>query len=132
MNKQLSFTNFFENFNQIVETKKPKLLELFDEYINFGEIIPLSWSSHYNKHTGRPHDNSLFAIVSCLLLQKLFSIPKIELLITFLTFSSELRDFCGLETIPDASFFCRFKQDYVDDIEAFFHKLVDITEPICD
>jgi hypothetical protein len=54
-----------------------------------------------------------------------------ELLITFLNFSEDLRNFCGLRTVPDPSFFSQFKQDYADDIEAFFHKLVDITEPIC-
>lgn len=131
MNKQLSFADFIENFDQIVETKQPKLLDLFDQFIDLCELIPSSWSLRYYKHTGRPHNNSLSSIVACLLLQKLLSIPKVELLITFLNFSRELRDFCGLNTVPDASFFSRFKKDYADDIEHFFHKLVDITEPIC-
>jgi len=65
------------------------------------------------------------------LVQKLLSIPTIELLITFLNFSSKLRDFCGLSKVPDASFFSRFKQEYIDDIKHFFHELVDITEPVC-
>jgi hypothetical protein len=55
----------------------------------------------------------------------------VELLITFLHFSENLRSFCGLCSIPDPSFFSRFKQEYTDDIESFFHKLVDLTEPIC-
>lgn len=69
------------------------------------ELIPFSWASHYYKDTDHPHNNPLCSIVSALLLQKLLSVPKVELLITFLTFSSELRDFCGLKNIPDASFF---------------------------
>jgi len=64
-------------------------------------------------------------------LQKLLSIPSVELLITSLNFSEALRNFCGLRSVPDPSFFSRFKREYADDIESFFHKLVDITEPIC-
>ncbi|WP_434630856.1 transposase [Thermoanaerobacterium thermosaccharolyticum] len=131
MIKQLHFSDFIDDFHKFVVVKKPQLLELLDQYINICELIPVNWYFHYNKATGRPHDNSLDSIVSTLLLQKLLSIPTIDLLITFLSFSKELRDFCGLNTVPDASFYSRFKQDYCDDIEAFFHKLVDITEPIC-
>jgi len=131
MIKQLHFSDFIDDFHKFVVVQKPQLLELLDQYINICELIPVNWYFHYNKATGRPHDNSLDSIVSTLLLQKLLSIPTIGLLITFLSFSKELRDFCGLNTVPDASFYSRFKQDYCDDIEAFFHKLVDITEPIC-
>jgi len=130
MNKQLSFCDFYSDFNKLV-SRPPQLLQLLDEYISISDLIPFSWSSHYYKQTGRPHNNSLFSIVSCLLLQKLLSIPTVELLIVFLNFSSELRDFCKLKNVPDASFFSRFKQDYADDIEEFFHRLVDITEPVC-
>ena len=111
--------------------QRPKLLELLEEHINISELIPVNWFFHYNKDIGRPHNNSLESIVSSLLLQKMLSIPTIDLLITFLSFSKELRDFCGLKSIPDASFYSKFKQLYCNDIEAFFHKLVDLTEPIC-
>jgi len=130
MIKQLSFSDFIDDFHKFV-VKKPNLLDLLDQYIDISELIPLNWYLRYHKSTGRPHNNSLNSIVSTLLLQKLLSIPTIELLITFLSFSKELRDFCGLNTVPDSSFYSRFKQDYCDDIENFFHKLVDITEPIC-
>jgi len=74
MIKQLSISDFFEDFNNIV-TKPHQLLQLLDQYISIGNLIPSSWSFHYYKHTGRPHDNSLFSIVACLLMQKLLSIP---------------------------------------------------------
>ncbi|WP_049774936.1 hypothetical protein [Thermoanaerobacterium thermosaccharolyticum] len=131
MNKQISFFNFIDNFNQLVKTGKPRLLDLFDQFTDIDELIPLSWLNHYYKDTGRPHANSLYFIVSCLLFQILLYIPTVELLITFLNFSEESRNFCCLNSVPDAFFFTTLKQDYAHDIESFFHKLVDITEPIC-
>ena len=104
--------------------QRPKLLELLEEHINISELIPVNWFFHYNKDIGRPHNNSLESIVSSLLLQKMLSIPTIDLLITFLSFSKELRDFCGLKSIPDASFYSKFKQLYCNDIEAFFISLL--------
>ena len=130
MNKQLSFADFNQNFTELLNLQ-PQLLQLFEEFIDLRELIPYTWSLHYYKDTGHPHNNSLSAIVSALILQKLLSIPTVELLITFLNFSEALRNFCGLRTVPDPSFFSLFKQEYADDIESFFHKLVDITEPIC-
>ena len=83
---QLSFSDFIDDFHECV-VQKPHLLELLDQYVNICELIPVNWYFHYNKATGRPHDNSLDSIVSTLLLQKLLSIPTIDLLITFLSFS---------------------------------------------
>lgn len=62
---------------------------------------------------------------------KNFSIPTDTLLITFLKYSSELRNFCGFNKVPDASKITRFKQDFLPDLQLMFDNLVDITEPIC-
>lgn len=76
-------------------------------------------------------------LILCILLfhvcfsKKLLYIPTVELLITFLNFSEDLRNFCCLNSVPDAFFFTTLKQDYAHDIESFFHKLVDIIELIC-
>ncbi|SHJ99576.1 hypothetical protein SAMN02745227_01792, partial [Anaerobranca californiensis DSM 14826] len=64
---QLHFSDFIDDFNKFV-VQKPHLLELLDQYINISELIPVNWYFHYNKATGRPHDNSLDSIVSTLLL----------------------------------------------------------------
>ncbi|MGD9155991.1 MAG: transposase [Bacillota bacterium] len=130
MIKQLSFATFDANF-AMLDKIHPQLLQLLEDFIDITELIPFTWSLNYYKDTGRPHVYPLPAIVSALLLQKFLSISTVELLITFLNFSEDLRNFCGLRTVPDPSFFSRFKQEYADDIEAFFHMLVDITEPIC-
>jgi transposase domain (DUF772) len=39
-----------------------------------------------------------------LLLQRIFSIPTDTLLIVFLKYSQELRDFCGFDALPDDSY----------------------------
>jgi hypothetical protein len=87
MIKQLSFASFDENFAMT-------------------ELIPFTWSLNYCKDTGRRHVNLLPAIVSALLLQKLLSIPTVELLITFLNFSEDLRNFCGLRNATFVSHNC--------------------------
>ena len=66
-------------------------------------------------------------MLKALLLQLIFSIPTVSLLIIFLKFSQELRDFCGFSVVPDASKFTRFKQDFLDDLQSMFHRLVDMT-----
>jgi len=99
--KQLTFSDFI-----YIVIQKPMLLQLLEQFINIEELIPLDWHLNYNKSIGRHHNNSLTSILSTLILQKLLS-------------------------IPGPSFYSRFKQDYCDDFENFFHKLVDITEPIC-
>ena len=87
----------------------------------------------YNFHAkvGRPRKHQLYPIIKALLLQRIFSIPTDTLLIVFLKYSQELRDFCGLQVVPDASKFTRFKQDFLPGLQAMFDRLVDLTEPIC-
>ena len=70
-------------------------------------------------------------MLKALLLQLVFSIPTTSLLIVFLKYSQELRDFCGFDAVPDASEFTRFKQDFLPDLQSVFDRLVDLTEPIC-
>ena len=64
-------------------------------------------------------------------MQRIFSIPTDQLLLTFLSYSKPLREFCGFSKVPDASKITRFKQDFLDDLQLVFDKLVDVTEPIC-
>ena len=66
-----------------------------------------------------------------MVLQRIFSIPTDKLLLTFLAYAKPLRDFCGFTKVPDASKLTRFKQDFLPDLQSMFHKLVDLTEPIC-
>lgn len=55
------------------------------------------------------------------------SIPTDSLLLTFLKYSKDLRDFCGFTKVPDASKITRFKQEFTNDLQVFFDSLVDLT-----
>ena len=94
-------------------------------------IVPVSFVTHFHASTGRPRKHPLYPMIKALLIQRIFSIPTDTLLIIFLKYSQELRDFCGFRVVPDASKFTRFKQDFLMDLQSMFDHLVDITEPIC-
>lgn len=104
---------------------------MLETNININEFIPASFFNHYYSYTGRPRKYPLTAMIWALIIQRLFSIPTDTLLIVFLKYSKDLREFCGFTKIPDASKFTRFKQDFLPDLQLMFDKLVDITEPIC-
>ena len=108
-----------------------QFLSLLDEAINLDEIVPVSFVNHFHAHTGRPRKHQLYPILKALLIQRIFSIPTDTLLIVFLKYSQELRDFCGFDVVPDGSKFTRFKQDFLLDLQSMFDRLVDLTEPIC-
>ncbi len=129
--KQLSLADIFTDCQNKFDNDKYGFLSLLDETINLDEIVPVSFISHFNAATGRPRRHLLYPMLRALLLQLIFSIPTTSLLIVFLKYSHELRDFCGFDVVPDASKFTRFKQDFLPDLQAMFDRLVDLTEPIC-
>jgi hypothetical protein len=129
--KQLSLADIYCECENILETDKPKFLSLLEEHINLEEIIPASFYLHFHSWTGRPREYPLRGFLWALILQKIFAIPRDELLLTFLHYSKELREFCGFDKVPDASKITRFKQDFLEDLQSVFTRLVDMTEPIC-
>lgn len=129
--KQLSLADIFENCQTFFEEDKPKFLSLLEQHIDLDEIIPLSFFNHFYASTGRKRKYPLRAFLWALIIQRIFSIPTDQLLLTFLTYSKPLRDFCGFTKVPDASKITRFKQDFLEDLQTVFDHLVDITEPIC-
>ena len=129
--KQLTLAEIFENCQEKFDNDKYQFLSLLDEAINLDEIVPVSFVSHFYARTGRPRKHQLYPMLKALLIQRIFSIPTDTLLIIFLKYSQELRDFCGFDVVPDASKFTRFKQDFLLDLQSMFDCLVDLTEPIC-
>jgi len=129
--KQLSLADIYSECENILENDKPKFLSLLEEHINLDEIIPPSFYRHFYSWTGRPREYPLYGFLWSLILQKIFTIPTDTLLLVFLHYSKELREFCGFEKVPDASKITRFKQDFLEDLQSVFHHLVDMTEPIC-
>lgn len=129
--KQLSLAEIYSNCSNSFENDKHHFLSLLEENLNLSVLIPVTFYNHYYATTGRPRDYQLSAMLWALILQRIFSIPTDTLLLTFLNFSKELRDFCGFISVPDASRLTRFKQDFLTDLQSFFDHLVDVTEPIC-
>lgn len=126
MFKQLSI------FNDLTEDNPTTVLDLLKLHFHVQQLLPGSWVFSFYKRFGRNHEYSLSSYVCALLIQKLFSIPFDSLLILLLKVSKELRTFCGLgDKVFDKSMLSRFKSTFADDIEDFFHAMVDLTEPIC-
>lgn len=129
--KQLSLADIFTDCQNKFDNDKYEFLDLLEQTINLDEIVPVSFVSHFHAATGRPRKHLLYPMLKALLLQLIFSIPTTSLLIIFLKYSQELRDFCGFDVVPDPSKFTRFKQEFLSDLQSLFHHLVNLTEPIC-
>ena len=129
--KQLLGADIFTDCQNKFDNDKYEFLDLLGQTINLDEIVPVSFVSHFHAATGRPRKHLLYPMLKALLLQLIFSIPTTSLLIIFLKYSQELRDFCGFDVVPDSSKFTRFKQEFLSDLQSLFHHLVNLTEPIC-
>ena len=129
--KQLSLADFFSDCHEKFENDKPAFLSLLETHIDIDELIPISFRNHFYASTGRTRKYPLQAFLWALIIQRIFSIPTDQLLLTFLAYPKSLREFCGFIKVPDASKITRFKQDFLDDLQLVFDNLVDVTEPIC-
>ena len=129
--KQLSLADIYAECQDKFENDKPTFLSLLETHIDLDEIIPISFKNHFYASTGRSRKYPLHAMLWALIIQRIFSIPTDQLLLVFLAYSKSLRDFCGFTKVPDASKITHFKQDFLDDLQLVFDKLVDLTEPIC-
>ena len=127
---QLSLADIFSDCQEIYESDKPQFLSLLQQHIDLDEIIPASFRKHFYASTGRTRKYPLHAFLWALIIQRIFSVPTGSLLLVFLLYSRHLREFCGFDKVPDASKITRFKQDFLEDIQAVFERLVDLTEPI--
>ena len=128
---QLSVADIFQDCQNKFDNDKPAFLSLLEQHIDLDEIIPITFRNHFYASTGRTRKYPLSALLWALIIQRVFSIPTDQLLLTFLHYSKPLREFCGFSKVPDASKITRFKQDFLDDLQTVFDNLVDITEPIC-
>ena len=127
---QMTLADIFTETQEIFESDKPEFLKLLESTIDLCEIVSVSFRNHFYASTGRPREYSLTSFLWALIIQRIFSIPTDSLLLTFLEYSRNLREFCGFAKVPDASKITRFKQEFTDDLQLFFDHLVDLTEPI--
>lgn len=128
---QISLSDIYNGVSESIEKRKPDLIRLLDEHIDFNGIIPAEFKLAFYGRMGRSHIYHLESFIRALILQKLIGIPTDSLLITILKCSKEIRDFCGFDMVPDASQFTRFRDKYCGHLIKMFENLVDITEPIC-
>jgi len=129
--KQITLGEIYADCQKILEEDKPAFLSLLEEHINLESYIPQTFWKHFYKTIGRDRKYALQGFMWALLIQKIFSIPTDTLLLNILVYSKLLREFCGFTKVPDASKITRFKQDFIEEIQSVFERLVDITEPIC-
>lgn len=101
--KQLSLADIFTDYQNKFDNDKYEFLSILDETINLDEIVPVSFVSHFYAATGSPRRHLLYPMLKALLLQLIFSIPTTSLLIIFLKYSQELRNFCEFDVVPDTS-----------------------------
>lgn len=66
-----------------------------------------------------------------MIIQRIFSIPKDQLPLTFLAYSKPLREFCDFTKVPNTSKITRFNHYFADDLQFVFDNLVDLTKLIC-
>lgn len=99
----------------------------FQWTLDFDEIIPVHFISHFYVAINR---YPFYLIPDALYLQFFLSIPTILLLIIYLKFSQELRDFCGFVKNPSDSKFTHFKQNFLLSLQPLFNCFVELPEPI--
>jgi hypothetical protein len=128
---QMSLFDTYGDVRRMMENDKPGILALLEAHINFNELIPGEFYSAFYRRFGRPREYSLESLIRLLVLQKIIGIEKDSAMLSILRMSHEMREFCRLEEVPDASKITRFKQDFVFYLQKVFDNLVEITEPIC-
>ena len=128
---QISFFNTYSDISDSMESNKPELVRLLEEYVDIDALIPFDFYRAYDRRTGRKRINSLESFIRAFIIQRLLGMKENKQLLTLLTFSKELRDYCGFIKLPDEPQLSRFKKDFCVYIKRLFDSLVDLTEPIC-
>lgn len=129
-NVQISLFDIYSCISTSIEEKKPELISLLDENIDFNSFISYRFYHAFYNSIGRKHKYHLISYIKALVLEKLLGFTDAQLIIV-LKLSKELCNFCEFDKVPDASYFTRFKQNYCDYLSEVFETLVEITEPIC-
>ena len=128
---QMSLPDIYRGVENALESDKPLLFRLLDEHIDWSEIIPFAFYHAFYKRFGRSRAFHLESFLRMLLVQRIFHFTEDSQLLNVLRCCREMRDFCGLHKVPDASKLTRFKQEFCDFLRQVFERLVELTEPVC-
>ncbi|MCY6354298.1 transposase, partial [Clostridium sp. ZS2-4] len=135
LNKNKQF-NFFEKVSDLkaLASKQPVgFITLLSDNFDIESFIPSSFTEHYYADLGRNREYALSSVLSALILMQIFHIPTTVLLNLFLVFSTQIREFCGFyNSVPDESFFSRFKTTFETDIANLFDSMVPKIINICE
>jgi hypothetical protein len=107
--KQLTLAEIFDDCQNKFDNDKYQFLSILEQTINLDEIVPVSFITHFHASTGRPRKHQLYPMIKALLIQRIFSIPTDTLLIIFLKYSQELRDFCSQQMYINGHFCYAYK-----------------------
>lgn len=131
--KQLNLFDEVLDLNYLSKKQPTGFLKLISENFDLQSFVLVSFSQHYYSTLGRDRDYTLTSILSALIIMQIFHLPTNSLLYLFLIFSSEIREFCGFfETVPDESYFSRFKTEFEKDIADLFNSMVPKIIDICE
>ncbi|OAA90789.1 transposase [Clostridium ljungdahlii] len=133
--KQLNIFEQISEFKNMIAKQPVGFVKLLADNFDISAFIPNSFKEHYYSDLGKDREYELHSVLSALLIMQIFHIPTTVLLTIFLVFSTELREFCGFyKSVPDESFFSRFKTTFESDIAKLFNsmalKVIDICEDI--
>ena len=128
--KQLNLCDVSKDFDKFYNQNQNDLLSLLEQFINISDYIPYSFYQRYYSYFGRKRDFSLESMLSAFILKNILAIPSIDLLISLLHISYEMRKFCGFLRIPHKSQFSRFKDNFLESLNELFNNLVNVTEEI--
>src|SRR5699024_10809059 len=106
--KQLNVCDISTDFDKFYNQNQDNLLSLLNKYINISDFIPFSFYQNYYSKFGTKRDFSLESMLNAFIIKNILSISSVDLLITILSISSELRKFCGFLRVPHKSQFSRF------------------------
>lgn len=129
--EQLSLLNTYSDLSELSYQKPHAFLTLLKNHFNLSEFIPQSFSSKYYNWLGRDRSITLESTLAALLIMHFLKIPTTMLLCTFLSFSSEIREFCLLSKVPHESHFSRFKSQFSEEIHSLLSSLASHATPIC-
>jgi len=123
--EQLSIIEKIARVNAIRANNPRKFFELLKNNFELSLFIPPCLHSKYYSSNTNDRDYSLESILSALLLADCFSLTKTSTLVLLLTFSPELREFCGFENgdVPDESVFSKFKIRFDKELLELFNNM---------
>lgn len=94
---QTSIFDIDSDIDNLTSNSTFKLFDLFDQFINLEELIPLSFYRAYNSKLGRSREFPLEGMIKAYIISQMIGLPTNNLLILIINLSSEFRRFLGFK-----------------------------------